>query len=744
MSGSTKTNVLCYEAGNGIITAGTVSGGNSGFEYSIDGTTWQTSKTFSNLSADTYTVRVRDNKGCQASETITISEPNQLFINNTDFSKPTCKGNKDGSIISIDVSGGTSGYQYKLDEGNYQNGKNFNGLGAGDYTIYAKDANGCVASKTITIAEPEALAISGSSSNEISCNGSSDGEIIAGNATGGTPPYEYKINGRSYQASQTFSGFSNGSYTVTVKDASGCTANENVTVSQPDQLTISSSSFQEPDCFGESTGIITAGSGSGGAPPYEYKIEGRSYQSSQSFNNISQGSYIVYIQDSNGCEASETVVVTEPEALSLSSSTFTAVSCNGLSDGSATAGTVTGGNSGFEYSIDGGAFSTSKNFSGLAAGIHTITVRDNQGCEATDSVTVTQPDVLSLTGSTFTPVSCNGLSDGTATAGTVAGGNTSFEYSIDGGAFSTSKNFSGLAAGTHTITVRDNEGCEATDSVTITQPNVLSFTGSTSTLVSCNGLSDGTATAGTVTGGNSGFEYSIDGGAFSTSKNFSGLAAGTHTITVRDNKGCEATDSVTITEPEPLTATEATSTPASCQGSNDGTATAGTPSGGNGNYLYALENGTFSSTNTFTNLSAGTYIITIKDSKNCQFTQPIEVTEPDALNMTEPTSTDATCFAGSNGTITVGTMSGGNGNYQYSLDNTNFTTSTTFNGLTAGNYTIFVKDDKNCAYQKTISVSQPAEISATISKTNVSCFEGSDGTISLSQTQEDMAIMNIV
>ncbi|MCG9972171.1 LamG-like jellyroll fold domain-containing protein [Christiangramia crocea] len=715
------------------MTAGTVTGGNSGFEYSIDGISWQTSKTFGGLAPGNYTITVRDNKGCEASESLSIIQPDELIINNTDYSKPTCKGSKDGSIISIDVTGGTSGYQYKLNNGLYQNGKNFTGLGAGEHTIYVKDSNGCIATKTINIIEPEALNLTGSSIVEPSCNGVSDGEIIAGTATGGTPPYIYKVNGRSYQSGTNFSGFSNGSYTVTVQDAGGCTATENVTVTEPDQLQITNLTFLEPNCFGSNTGQLTVEEVVGGTSPYQYKITGRIYQNTNIFDDISAGDYIVTVKDANSCEITTNITVTEPLILTLSGSTTSPVSCNGEADGTATAGTVSGGNSGYQYNIDGGAFSTINSFTGLSAGEHIITVKDSKGCEATETITVTEPEVLTLSGSTTTPVSCNGGTDGTATAGTVSGGNSGFQYSIDGGTFSSVNTFTGLAAGDHTITVKDSKGCEATETITVTEPDTLNLSGSTTTPVSCNGGSDGTITAGTVSGGNSGFQYSIDEGVFSTSKIFTGLSAGNHTITVKDNKGCEATETINVIEPDPLTSTSATFTTVSCNGGNDGTITAGTPSGGNGNYSYALDNGTFSSSKTFSNLSAGTYNLKIRDAKNCELIQVIEVTEPEPLSMTEPSSTEATCYGGADGTITVGTMSGGNGNYQYSLDNTNFTTSTTFTGLTAGNYTIFVKDDKNCSLQKTISVSQPGELSASIAKTNVSCFDGSDGAITLSQ-----------
>ena len=169
-----------------------------------------------------------------------------------------------------------------------------------------------------------------------------------------------------------------------------------------------------------------------------------------------------------------------------------------------------------------------------------------------------------------------------------------------------------------------------------------------------------------------------------------------------------------------------------CNGFATGSANA-TASGGVLPYTYSWTS--LGSGSSKTNLEAGTYELTVTDGNGCQISQNVIITEPDALSMTDPGSTEVTCYGGADGTITVGTMSGGSGNYEYSLDNTNFTTSTTFTDLEAGNYTIFVKDENGCSLQKTISVTQPVALTATLNKTNIACYGENTGNITISGAQ---------
>ncbi|GAA4315460.1 hypothetical protein GCM10023164_11590 [Christiangramia aestuarii] len=175
-----------------------------------------------------------------------------------------------------------------------------------------------------------------------------------------------------------------------------------------------------------------------------------------------------------------------------------------------------------------------------------------------------------------------------------------------------------------------------------------------------------------------------------------------------------------------------------CNGFQTGEAIA-TTNGGVKPYDYSWIN---TETNTdlgnnssISDIPAGNYSVSVTDLNGCQVIETIEITEPSALSMTTPSSTPVTCFEGSDGIINVGQMTGGTAPYTYSLDNSNFQSGTTFENLTAGNYTIFVKDSNECSLQVDLSITEPEILSGSLSKTDVSCYEGTDGEISISNAR---------
>ena len=730
LTNSTTTPVSCNGGSDGTVTIGTVTGGNSGYTYSINGGSFSTATTFSNLSAGDHVITARDSKGCEASETVTVYEPDVLTLTNSTTTPVSCNGGTDGTVTVGTASGGNSGYTYSIDGGSFSTTTTFNNLSAGDHVITVKDSKGCEASETVTISQPDVLTLTNSTTTPVSCNGGSDGTVTVGSIAGGNSGYTYSINSGSFSTTTTFNNLSAGDHVITVKDSKGCEVSETVTISQPEVLTLTNSTTTPVSCNGGSDGMATVGTASGGNSGYTYSINGNSFSTATIFNNLSAGDHVITVKDSKGCEASETVTISQPNLLTLTNSTTTPVSCNGGSDGTVTVGTVTGGNSGYTYSINGGGFSTATTFNNLSAGDHIIIVKDSKGCEASETVTISQPDVLTLSGSTSTPVSCNGGNDGKVTVGTVAGGNSGYTYSINGGSFSTATTFNNLSAGDHVITVKDSKDCTASETVTISQPDVLTLTNSTTMPVSCNGGNDGKVTVGTVAGGNSGYTYSINGGSFSTATTFSNLSAGDHVITVKDSKGCEASETVTISQPDVLTLTGSTTTPVSCNGGNDGTVTVGTASGGNSGYTYSINGGGFSTATTFNNLSAGDHVITVKDSKGCEASETVTISQPDVLTLTGSTTTPVSCNGGNDGKVTVGTVVGGNSGYTYSINGGSFSTATTFNNLSAGDHVITVKDSKGCEVSETVTISQPDVLTLTNStSTPVSCNGGNDGKV---------------
>src|SRR5207249_4702095 len=213
--------------------------------------------------------------------------------------------------VTIAGSGGTAPYTYAIDGVTFGNSGTFNNLAPGSYTVTVKDANGCTTTQGVTITQPaSALGASISSQTNVACFGNSTGSVtVAG--SGGTAPYTYAIDGVTFGNSGTFNNLAPGSYTVTVKDANGCTTTQGVTITQPaSALGASISSQTNVACFGNSTGSVTV-AGSGGTAPYTYAIDGVTFGNSGTFNNLAPGSYNVTVKDANGCTTTQGVTITQ-------------------------------------------------------------------------------------------------------------------------------------------------------------------------------------------------------------------------------------------------------------------------------------------------------------------------------------------------------------------------------------------------------------------------------------------------
>ena len=227
-----KTDVLCNGGNSGTITVGTPSPGVALFEYSLDGTTWQTPNTFTGLTAGTYTVYYREGAGCQGTGSITIGEPTAL----TAFASSVaavCNAQPNG-IITVTGSGATPPYEYSISGGVIWQPFNTFNVPAGSYTVTVRDGNGCTTTVPVTVTEPAALTASSVNTNA-SCNGGNDGTITV-TAAGGNSSYTYSLDGTVYQPSNVFN-VAPGNYTVYVKDNLGCTYQYNATVGLTNDLT---------------------------------------------------------------------------------------------------------------------------------------------------------------------------------------------------------------------------------------------------------------------------------------------------------------------------------------------------------------------------------------------------------------------------------------------------------------------------------------------------------------------------
>jgi len=375
----------------------------------------------------------------------------------------------------------------------------------------------------------------------------------------------------------------------------------------------------------------------------------------------------------------------------------------------------------YQYSLNGGPLQSSNVFSGLPVGTYTVYAADINGCSSTLTATINKTGNLGV-GYTSLNSSCTGVNNGSITI-LPPSAYTPIQYSLNGGPPQTSNIFTGLAAGTYTISVVDAIGCSGSTFITITQGANVTATSNT-TPTSCSGISNGTITV-FASGGTLPYQYSINGGALQASNVFTGLAAGTYSVKVVDVNGCFTSLSITVNPGAPLNAT-VTKTNVSCNGGSNGSITVNV-SNGTAPYQYSLDNITWQTGNSFFGLAAGTYTVYYKDNNACSNSQPVTISQPAVLNASV-TSQAASCYSLADGKIVI-TVSGGTAPYQYSLDGVNYQVSNSFLSIGAGLYTVYIKDVNGCSITKPVTITQPTQLTATYSVTDATCNGGNDGQV---------------
>lgn len=570
---------------------------------------------------------------------------NNLAATATETVSVSCNGGSDGQIV-VDATGLDGNYSYSLNGGAGQSSNVFDGLIAGNYTVVVTGQFGfTVESNVIIIADPAAISIN----NVVTTND------LTVNASGGTGVLEYSLNGMGFQSSNEFLDLPNGTYTITVRDENGCTLSSDVEVNLP-PLQSNIVLQQAVSCFNGDNGEIVVNV-IGGFPPYTYSLNGGTAQSSNTFSNLSAGTYTVVVMDDFGTTVEQTgYVLANPDELTLNA----AVVLNAI-NASASGGTGT-----LEYSIDGANFQPANQFNNVPNGTYTVTVRDANGCTKTTEATVF---VTPLSGTLqATEILCFG---GTATLQVnAANGIPPYEYRLGNGAFQSSNIFSGLTAGSYTVTIRDASGTTLLlGPIQIDQPTQL---GVTVTVVGNDGnviISGGVA------------PYSFLSNA--PNPDLQNLPNGTYSVTATDGNGCSATTTFTVNV-MPLTVTSLVEH-VSCFGGSDGTVTVNA-AGGVPPYEYSVGGSPFQTGNVFNNLPAGNYPVVVRDAGGNQLTGSVMVSQPAVLDLS----------ATSAGSTLTATANGGTTPYQYSLNGGTAQSSGVFPNLTPGTYTVLVTDANGC------------------------------------------------
>ncbi len=542
---SSSKNDSCF--GTSIGNAATnVVGGTAPYTYLWNTIPAQSTPTANNLPAGTYTATVTDAHLCKDTAVVTITQPPAFIASITSFKNDSCFGTSNGNA-AVGVVGGTSPYLYAWTTTPVQSNSTAINLTAGSYSVNVTDAQGCLASTTVTISQPAVLTLTATATN-VTCNGLATGSATA-TATGGTSPYTYGWNFPPQQISLTgiASGFTAGTYTAGVQDFNGCLAAVLVPITEPGVLVASITSSKNDSCFGDSNGnaIVNA---IGGTSPYTYLWNTVPSQATPTASNLPAGTYTALITDAQACMDTAVVTITQPAVLIASITSSKNDSCFGDSNGNAIAGAM-GGTTPYLYSWNTTPVQLTSTASNLAAAGYTATVTDIKGCITTTTISITQPAVLTV--SSVPKTIC--ISQATTLTANVIGGTTNYSYLWNATAGTQTNSVNPITTTTYSVKVIDSKGCKDSNTVTVFVRDSLKFLAVSPGAEKCKGFT--TNLNATGFGGDSLFTYtwvSNTGSMSGQSVNVSPPVTTTYTLILKDGCNTPSIDTTITVIIDPL------------------------------------------------------------------------------------------------------------------------------------------------------------------------------------------------
>lgn len=497
----------------------------SGYEYSIDGDSYQSSNQFENLKAGVYEVHSKSPKNCITIETVVVDQPDEPIIN-FQTEEVTCPGGNDASFIVIIETVGLQAddeYEFSLDGVEYQADSLFENLSAGVYQLSARNQNHCVATGTVIITEPEAPKLN-FEKEDVTCPGGNDGKFIIIIETVGLDnqqDYEYSLDNLDYQPDSLFDNMAAGAYTVFARNTNQCVSSSQVLLLEPGAPSFGIEK-ENITCHNAQDGQIEIQVTGNSA--YQYSLNGSMYQSDAIFKDLEAGNYTINIQDASGCIFTESTLLSQPNAL-LNLFTSEDATC-GYANGWI-ASSLSGGTAPYEYIWNTGARTAV--IADLIGGNYQLTVTDGNGCQHSDSIYLLNQDGPLLQGISKA-VSCNGESDGAIDLDIETFGKSP-EIIWSNGA--QTEDIQNLTAGHYAVTVIDQNHCSNSEQFTINEPQELFATGQVEKVGNTGAISLD------ISGGTQPYFYSWSNGAEDNA--LQDLPPGEYTVTISDGHQCEVT-----------------------------------------------------------------------------------------------------------------------------------------------------------------------------------------------------------
>lgn len=695
----------CQSCTDGSIST-SAAGGIMPFSYQ-----WSNGATTSNiqdLTNGNYIVTVTDLVGCQSIDSITLAGTGTLNFNVEVLTLgAACFGENSGNAVA-QVTGGMMPYSYAWSTGDTLS--TTSNLFSGNYSITVTDAMGEMDTVDFFISQSDSLSVI--TESIVGCGGGNSGSAIA-TVTGGSFPFSYVWS--TNDSTNTTTGLSTGVYGVTITDNNGCTASSAVNLIQPIALQ-SNPLPNSTSCQGSPDGFIEIDVW-GGTVPYSFIWSNG--DTTQNSNNLIEGFYSLTITDMFGCTSITQSTVEGPTPITLNVQGISNVSCVGGNDGAIFADAF-GGNPGYSYVWN--TTDTLTFIQNLSAGVYTVTITDATNCTGTGSVTVLEPEPFQtfMFGSSV----CNGTDDGTANV-TVSGGVLPYQYSWSNG--DSTSQIENLTAGTYYVTVTDINQCMITDSITVNLSSTILVSNPSSTMITCNGGNDGTASVA-PTGGVAPYTYNWSNG--NTDSLATGLVAGTYTVEVFDLFNCSFIETFNIMEPSAI-AIDATVNNINCGATNGSISII--PNGGTPPYSIEWFNG--SNADTISNLDVGTYAVNITDANQCVRQFFIDIAQSN--NAPTAIAQDISIALDSFGIATIDVSQIDNGSTDDCGIDTMYIDITQFdcNALGANMVTLTVIDEENESHTANAMVTVTDTIGPSVVTQNATIYLDSIGIAQLSANQ---------
>jgi len=699
----TSTNILCFGESNGSIDC-TVNGTEP---YTV---TWSgpivldNNLSQSNLPQGEYTLDVSDGEGCSYLETITITEESELMVIET-VTQPSCFG--EFGEIEINVVGGVEEYNITWSSAGTDGQTLLTDLTEGIYTVTVLDQNDCEVQEDYGITIPIEIIIS-ETLEQPSCAGELGS--ISLDISGGTEPLTIVWEDLDEDGQTELENLSAGSYTVTVTDGNNCVAEETYTIDTILEIEVESTSSQ-PLCFSAVGAIdLVISGGTSGDGTYGILWTGVDAPNQASVNNLLPGDYSVTITDDNGCDYQEDFTINEPYELELLAE-IGHVLCNAENTGfiNITIDNLTGEGT-YEWENEDSTFSSeNQDILDLEAGVYTLSVIDELGCEAIESFQVLEPEELTIQTAALSNVTCTGETDGVIDI-SVLGGTAEYSYLWSAPGFSeVTEDIGELSPGEYTVTVTDANNCQTAETFTIEEGAVISA--EITTIDSSCGNNDGSASA--VITSDNGIQSTIwldsNNNEISDSDSVDELSAGSYSLTVTDTSDCTETFEFSISDTDGPTLTFESSD-VTCFGQNNGTITL-TATGGTEPLLLEWTNGPQPIENNEyapENLIPGEYTASVTDALGCNSTEVITIDENTEI-LVEETVIHVLCSGESTGAISLEII-GGTEPYSINWLELGITDEIEVADLSAGQYTVQVSDAQDCETELTIEIEESTQV----------------------------------